>query len=126
MFDKATRAKLRFTTDRGILSVEDVWDLSLTQLNTLAKSLRKKLKEAEEEDFLNTKSESDVTDKLRFDIVLHILETKKAEKLEREQASEIKIKRAKLLDAIAEKQEADLRNKPVEELLKELEALGAK
>jgi dTDP-4-dehydrorhamnose reductase len=126
MFDKATRMKLRFTTDRGILGVEDIWDLNLTQLNTLAKSLRKKLKEGEEEDFLNTKSEADVTDKLRFDIVLNILEVKKTEKAEREQASEIKMKREKLLGLIAEKQDADLRNKPVEELLKELEALGAK
>lgn len=126
MFDKATRMKLRFSTDRGLLSIEDLWDLNLTQLNTLAKSLRKKLKEGEEEDFLNTKSEADVTDKLRFDIVLSILEVKKTEKAEREQASEIKMKREKLLGLIAEKQDADLRNKPVEELLKELEALGAK
>lgn len=118
--------KLRFSTDRGLLSIEDLWDLNLTQLNTLAKSLRKKLKEGEEEDFLNTKSEADVTDKLRFDIVLSILEVKKTEKAEREQASEIKMKREKLLGLIAEKQDADLRNKPVEELLKELEALGAK
>jgi hypothetical protein len=126
MFDKATRMKLRFTTDRGVLGVEDIWDLNLTQLNTLAKSLRKKLKEGEEEDFLNTKSEADVTDKLRFDIVLHILETKKTEKAEREQAEEIKGKRQELLGIIAEKKSAALRDKPVEDLLKELEALGAK
>ena len=126
MFDKATRMKLRFTTDRGILGVEDIWDLNLTQLNTLAKSLRKKLKEGEEEDFLNTKSEADVTDKLRFDIVLNILETKKAEKLEREQASEIKIKREKLLGALAEKQDAKLRDMSAEDIMKELEALGTK
>jgi hypothetical protein len=124
MFDKATRMKLRFTTDRGFLSVEDIWDLTLAQLNNLAKSLRKKLKEGEEEDFLNTKSESDTTEKLRFDIVLHVLETKKAEKAEREQATELKAKREKLMGLIAEKQDADLRNKPVDELLKELEALG--
>ena len=124
MFDKATRMKLRFTTDRGFLSVEDIWDLTLTQLNNLAKSLRKKLKEGEEEDFLNTKSESDTTEKLRFDIVLNILETKKTEKAEREQAEEIKGKRQKLLGLIAEKQDAALRDKPVDELLKELEALG--
>ena len=116
--------KLRFTTDRGFLSVEDIWDLTLTQLNNLAKSLRKKLKEGEEEDFLNTKSESDTTEKLRFDIVLNILETKKTEKAEREQAEEIKGKRQKLLGLIAEKQDAALRDKPVDELLKELEALG--
>lgn len=123
MFDKATRMKLRFTTDRGFLSVEDIWDLNLSQLNNLAKSLRKKLKESEEEDFLNTKSESDATEKLRFDIVLNVLEIKKMEKAEKEQATELKAKREKLMGLIAEKQDAALRDKPVEELLKELEAL---
>lgn len=123
MFDKATRMKLRFTTDRGFLSVEDIWDLTLAQLNNLAKSLRKKLKEGEEEDFLNTKSESDTTEKLRFDIVIHILEAKKLEKAKQEKAAEIKIKEQKLLGIIAEKQDEGLRNKSVEELLKELDAL---
>jgi len=124
MFDKATRIKLRFQTDRGQLSVEDVWELNLAQLNQLAKSLRKKLKDGEEEDFLNTKSEADVTDKLRFDIVLHILEIKKSEKSEREQAAENKLKRERLLGVLAEKQDAKLREMSPEEIIKELEALG--
>lgn len=120
MFSKATRAKLRFTTDRGQLSVEDVWDLSLTALNALAKSLRKRLKEGEEEDFLNTKSEADATDKLRFDIVLNILETKKAEKVERENAESIKVKKQQLLGLLAEKENEDLRKMSADEIRAEL------
>lgn len=123
MFSKATRMKLRFSTDRGQLSVEDVWDLSLTALNALAKSLRKRLKEGEEEDFLNTKSEADATDKLRFDIVLNILETKKAEKVERENAEGLKLKKQQLLGLLAEKQNENLRSMSEDELKAELAKL---
>ena len=30
MFEQAARLKLRFETSRGLLSVEDLWDLPLT------------------------------------------------------------------------------------------------
>lgn len=124
MFDKATRTKLRFQTDRGQLCVEDVWDLNLTALNALAKSLNRKLKQGEEEDFLSTKTEADATDKLRFDIVVAILEVKKAEKVEKEQAVEKKAKREMILGVLARKQNEAIEGKSVEELMKELEALG--
>lgn len=38
MFDKVTRLKLRFESNKGLLSVEQVWDLSLTALNEMAKA----------------------------------------------------------------------------------------
>jgi hypothetical protein len=124
MFDKATRTKLRFQTDRGQLCVEDVWDLNLTALNALAKSLNRKLKQDQEEDFLSTKTEADATDKLRFDIVVSILEVKKAEKVEKEQAADKKAKREVILGVLARKQNEAIEGKSVEELMKELEALG--
>lgn len=123
MFDKATRIKLRFSTDRGTLSVEDVWDLNLTQLNTLAKSLNRKNKEAAEEDFLSTKSEVDTLDKLRFDIVIYILETKKAENVARDEAKNKKAKREEIMTIIQQKQVEAQKGKSIEELMKELDAL---
>jgi len=116
LFEKASRLKLRFSSARGLLSVEDLWDLNLTQLNTLAVSLKKKMKETAEESFLEEKSEEDTVVKLQFDITLNILETKKVEKKDREQASEKKIKNQKILGVIAERQDEELKSKSIEEL----------
>ena len=78
MFEKASRLKLRFASTRGGLSVEDLWDLSLANLNGLAKGINKAIKASEEEDFLKEAKKTDTEAKLAFEIVLHILNTKKA------------------------------------------------
>ena len=55
MFEQASRLKLRFTTARGSLSVEDLWDLPLTSttgkpnLDDIAKSLNRELRATSEE-----------------------------------------------------------------------------
>ena len=44
MFEKAARLKLRFTSPSGVVSVEDLWDLSLTRLNKVAQHVNNELK----------------------------------------------------------------------------------
>jgi len=117
MFAKATRIKLRVFTSKGWLAVEDLWDLSLQNLNTIAKNLKRELKnQAEVEDYLADAPEEDALTKLKFDIVLRILETKKAELNEAAALSEKKLKNQIILGKIAAKQEKELDNLSVEEL----------
>lgn len=118
MFQKASRLKLRFQTSKGFLTVEDLWDLSLQNLNNLAKSLKRELKAELEEDFLEEKTEADTITKLKFDIVLEILSIKKEEAKSASEAVAIKQHNQKILGLIAKKQEADLENLSVEELEK--------
>jgi len=57
MFEKASRSKLRFMSTKGLLTVEDLWDIPLTSkngvsLDDIAKSLHKQIKESEETSFV--------------------------------------------------------------------------
>lgn len=123
MFEKASRLKIRFSTSKGFVSTEDLWDLSLQSLNTVAKDINKKLKLAEEEDFLNEAKKADTELKLSFDIVLHILNIKKTEKEAKELASVKAEKKEKLLSILAKKQDAGLEQLSEEQLIQQIKDL---
>ena len=123
IFEKASRMKLRFQTDRGNLTVENLWDLPLIQLNKLAKALKRDIKESEETDFLKEVSVGDTITKLQFDIVLHVLNTKKEEADDRKHAAVRKEKKEKLLSILERKQDAELEDLEPEEIKKLLEEL---
>ena len=122
MFEKASRVKLRYSTNRGVLSVEDLWDLSLEQLDPIAINLNKRLKESQTESFIKIRTNTEL--ELKFNIVKHIIDVKLQEQEERIVAAEKKAKRQKILDLMAKKQDAELESKSYEELAKELEALS--
>lgn len=118
MFDKATRMKLRFESNKGLLSVEQVWDLSLTTLNEMAKGLSRQVKAAEtdEEDFIGTKSNVDSELQLRFDVVKHIIGVKLKERDDSREAAERKANNQVILELIQRKKQQELESKSVEEL----------
>lgn len=123
MFEKASRLKLRFSTTKGYMSVEDLWDLSLANLNAMAKALNKAIKAEEEEDFLKAAKATSTELKLSFDIVLHVLNTKKAEQDAREAAADNAAKKAKLLEILEKKQDASLEGMSEDELKAQIAAL---
>lgn len=118
MFDKATRLKLRFSSNKGDLSVEQVWDLGLTALNEMAKGLSRQVKAAEsdEEDFIGTKSKVDSELQLRFDVVKHIIGVKLKERDDSKDAAERKANNQVILELIQRKKQQELEGKSVEEL----------
>lgn len=118
MFKEASRLKLRFNTERGLLSAEQLWDLPLTQLDALAVSLEKQYKESGKKSFLVTKSKKDKELKLRFDIVLDILTDKVEEANVAKNARAVKEHNEKIMAKIAEAQDKELDGKSVAELKK--------
>ncbi|CAD5240555.1 hypothetical protein NJHLHPIG_00106 [Klebsiella phage vB_KqM-Bilbo] len=118
MFDKATRLKLRFNSNKGQLSVEQVWDLSLTALNEMAKGLSRELKAAtvDDEDFIGNNTSVDSQLQLRFDIVKSIISTKLKERDDSLSAAEKREHNQAILELIKKKQQEELAGKSVEEL----------
>lgn len=115
-FKLASQQKLRFQTTRGSLSTEQLWDLSLEELDTLAVSLEAEHKESGKKSFLITKSVKDKTAKLRFDVVLDVLTTKVEEAQALTEAAEIKAHNEKIITLIAEKQDESLKGKSIKQL----------
>ena len=58
IFEYAVRNKVRFPF-KGMISVEDLWDLSLTNLDSIYKTLNKQIKQNDEESLLSTKTNID-------------------------------------------------------------------
>jgi len=122
IFEEATRKRVRFDC-KGQANVEDLWDLTLTSLDSLYKTLNRKLKDMEEDSLLETKSAADRLLQLKVDLVKHVVKVKLEEKEESKKLLEKKAEKEKLLTILADKQDADLRNLSVEDLKKRIEDL---
>jgi hypothetical protein len=119
----ASKKKLRFATNKGVLSVEQLWDLSRAELGRCIKEVKKVLSGTDNDDdlsFLLESSKIDVEQQLRFDILKDIYITKKDEAEALKNKSVTKAHNEKILTLIARKQEAELENLSVEELEKQL------
>lgn len=122
IFEYATRNKVRFSF-RGLISVEDLWDLSLTNLDSIYKELNKLSKQSEEESLLNIKTQEDELLNVQIEIVKHIVSVKLAEKEAREKASSKKAQKQKIMSIIAAKQDEALQNSSIDDLQKMLDEL---
>ena len=120
MFEVATRNKMRFPF-RGMISVEDLWDLSVENLDSVFKVLNSQIKQAKEESLLDTKTEEDEILELQIEIVKYIVMVKQQDKEKMIQAKSKKEKNQKILSIISAKTEASLQDKSIEELKKMLE-----
>lgn len=126
IFEKASRVKLRFEGGKGAYSVEDLWDLSLTDLDNLAKRVNSVLKNEGEESFIPTKSSKPVTNNgLRLDILKHIINIRVQEQEDRKTRSERLAQLAELKDLAATKRNQELANQPIDEIEKKIKELEA-
>ena len=123
IFEFASRNKVRFPF-KGMISVEDLWDLSLTNLDSIYKTLNKQVKQSEEESLLSTKASVDTELEVQIAIVKHIVSVKLAEKEAAEKASIKKAQKQKIMSIIATKENEALQNSSIDDLKKMLDELG--
>lgn len=120
MYKQASQLRLRFSTSVGQLSVEQLWDLSQTQLANFIKVVKKQLNKDDDDElsFLDNTRTVDIENQLRFDILKDVYLTKKKEMEAKRDAAEIKAHNQKIDALIAEKQEGKLKEMSIEDLEK--------
>ena len=116
IFETASKIKLRISTGRGLLSVEDLWDLSLESLDTIAISVNKELKANQEESFIGKKTKANDILELKLEILKHIITVKLAEKQAKAQRAERNAKLAQLRELAISKQNEALAGSSLEEI----------
>ena len=114
MFEKASRQKLRFDTPKGQLSVEDLWDLPLysltgkANLDDIARVLDANLKAGTSKSFVNKATSADEVLKLKFDIVIHVINTRLDEREAANKIAEKREQKQKIMAIIEQKKDAAL------------------
>ena len=129
IYKKASKKKLRFNTNRGVLSVEQLWDLSREEIRHLVIVARNIAKKSSGEindselSFLDAPVKTKATDdELRFEILKDIYLTKKSAEEKAQKRAEVKENNKKILDLIARKQDEALEKKSITQLEKMLES----
>ena len=123
IFEMAVREKIRFPF-KGIINVEDVWDLGLKDLDSIFKNLNSQLKQAKEESLLNVRTKQDEEIDMKIEIIKYVVKIKLEEENLRLKVKEQKEKKQKIMEILSTKQDVDLQNKSVEELQNMLNELG--
>lgn len=130
IFEYAARNKLRFQSSRGDLTAEQLWDVPLRSrddfnLNAVAKTANKALKDISEESFVETaKTPEHDRREIALGVVKHVIDVKLDEDLAAKKRADNKIEKEKLLAILAEKQAGKLSELSEKELQKRIAALG--
>lgn len=127
MFEKASRLKLRFSTTQGQLSTEDLWDLSLTSLDNMAKKVNKELRDECEESFIPSvnKSRTSTNNSLKLDILKHVISVKVAEQEYKKARAEKAATLAQLKELATVKVNETLSAQSLEDIMKQIKELEA-
>lgn len=116
MYKEALQKKLRFKTNKGMISTEDLFDLSLQNLNTLAIMLDKKVSEAPKKSFIEELPAEENDDELRFNIVKDVINTKLKARKDNMDKAQVDARNKRIAELIAKKEDEALENKSIEEL----------
>lgn len=129
LFEQASRAKIRFSSIKGMISTEDLWDLPLTSksgfdLDTVAKNVNADLKSAAEESFVATTSNPAKAGlELRMEVVKHIIAVRLKENEEARTREARLEERRRLLQVLESKQDEKMRGMSAEEIMARLAEL---
>lgn len=127
IFEMASQMKFRYPY-KGMITTEDLWDLTPAQLDTVYRNLSKELKAIDEDSLISSRSADEGVKanelKNKIEVVKYIFNHKQQAAEFSRMAAENAQKRQRLLDALAAKQDNALQNMSEDELLAALAELG--
>ena len=129
MFEKASRLKLRFTSPKGPITVEDLWDLPLTSstgkanLDDLARALHQQLESQNIGSFVLTVSPNNALEQLKFDLVVHVIKVRLAENEAARKLAVAREKKQQIMEIISRKETESLSNASLDDLRAMLSSL---
>ena len=121
MWIEALSKKIRFEY-KGKISIEDLFDLSLNELDEIYRNLKKELDEYQQysaDSLLDKDVENDETYdelQLKIDVVTAVFNHLKKQQEELQKKIALQNQRDKILGIIADKQDEELTNKSISEL----------
>lgn len=116
MYKEALQKKLRFKTNKGMITTENLFDLSLQNLNTLAIMLDKKISEAPKKSFIEELPAEENDDELRFSIVKDVINIKLKARKDNIDKAQADAQKKRILGILAKRNDEELEKKSTEEL----------
>ena len=123
LFIAASRKKIRFSTGRGLLATEDLWELSLEDLDRLAVQAHDELERSDTKSFIGRCDTKRTEREIRFGVLKRVIDTKLAEREAAKAQADAHAQRQFLESLIAKKSADDLASLSLEELQARLAAL---
>lgn len=123
LFKVAAKKKYRFAF-KGQISVEDLFDLTPEQLDSIYRNLKAQQKNQAEESLLQTVSKEDRILANKIEIVKTIVQDKLAAQEKAKKAANQKAQNQRILEIMADKQDQALKEKSLEELQQMLTIVG--
>lgn len=123
IFEAASKNKYRYPY-KGMITTEDLWDLTPAQLDIVYKALNKGVSEAQVSSLMCKVTEVDAELLNKIEIVKYIFNAKEAEAEARKNDAAKHAKKQRILDILAQKQEDALQSMSEDDLKKMLDELG--
>lgn len=123
IFEAASKNKYRYPY-KGMITTEDLWDLTPAQLDVVYKALNKGVSESQVSSLMCKVTEVDAELLNKIEIVKYIFNAKEEEAEARKNDAVKYAKKQRILDVLAQKQEDALQNMSEDELKKMLDELG--
>ncbi len=122
IFEKATRLNVRFEY-KGLIGLEDLWDLSLEALDSIYTKLMASAKRSNEEGLLKTRKAEDKLTDLKIEIVKHVFEVKQEEDSNRKLLAKKRQQKDFLKGVLEQKQNQAVLDMPIEKIQEMLDGL---